>query len=113
MSARKTTITVVSAAGLALAVPAIKHYEGYSPTVVPDKLAGGLPTGGFGETQGVTLGETHSKKYWSDRLAKRLAEDYDTGIGQCITVELPDGVRAMALSMSWNAGPRAICASPM
>ena len=113
MSARKTAITVASAGALALAVPAIKHYEGYAPTVVPDKLAGGLPTGGYGETVGVNLGETHSEKFWSDRLAKRLVEDYDAEIGKCITVELPDGVRAMALSMSWNAGPGAMCASPM
>jgi lysozyme len=113
MSARKTAITVASAGALALAVPAVKHYEGYAPTAVPDKLAGGLPTGGYGETVGVKLGETHSEKFWSDRLAKRLAEDYDAGIGKCITVELPDGVRAMALSLAWNAGPGAVCSSPM
>jgi hypothetical protein len=65
----------------------------YAPTVVPDKLAGGIATDGFGETVGVKLGETHSKEYWTDRLARRLAEDYDAGIGKCITVELPDGVR--------------------
>jgi lysozyme len=113
MTARKTAITVASAGALALALPAIKQYEGYAPTVVPDKLAGGLPTGGYGETVGVKLGETHSEKYWSDRLAKRLADDYDAGIGRCITVELPDGVRAMALSMAWNAGAGAVCSSPM
>jgi lysozyme len=113
MSARKTVITVASAGALALAVPAIKKYEGYAPTVAPDKLAGGLPTGGYGETVGVKLGETHSEKYWSDRLAKRLVEDYDAGIGRCITVELPDGVRAMALSTAYNAGAGAVCSSPM
>jgi lysozyme len=113
MTARKTVITVASAGALALAVPAIKQYEGFAPTVVPDKLAGGLPTGGYGETVGVKLGETHSEKFWSDRLAKRLVEDYDAGIGKCITAELPDGVRAMALSIAWNAGAGAVCSSPM
>jgi lysozyme len=113
MSVRKTCITVASAACLAIAVPAVEKYEGYAPTVVPDKLANGLPTGGFGETEGVELGETHDRKYWSDRLAKRLAEDYDAGIGQCIHVELPDGVRAYALSTSYNAGVAAVCSSPM
>lgn len=113
MSARKTALTVASAGALALAVPAIKQYEGYAPTVVPDKLAGGLPTGGYGETVGVKLGEKHSEKFWSDRLAKRVAEDYDAGIGECIAVELPDGVRAMAISIAYNAGPGAICRSPM
>lgn len=113
MSARKTTITVASAASLAIACCSVKGYEGYWPTVKPDRLAGGLPTGGYGETQGVKLGETHNEKFWSDRLARRLAEEYDAGIGKCIHVELPDGVRAMAISASYNAGVSAVCHSPM
>lgn len=113
MSARRTTITVASAAALALAVPAVKQFEGYAPTVVPDRLANGLPTGGYGETEGVKLGERHGEQYWSDRLAKRLAEDYDAGIGKCITVELPDSARAMAISTAYNAGISAVCRSPM
>jgi GH24 family phage-related lysozyme (muramidase) len=113
MSARKTCVTVASAACLAIAVPAVAKYEGYSPTVVPDKLAKGLPTGGFGETEGVKLGETHDQKYWSDCLANRIKEDHDTGIGECIHVDLPDGVRAYALSTSYNAGVWAVGHSPM
>lgn len=113
MSKTKTGVTVATAAALAIAVPAVKGYEGYWPTVKPDKLAGGLPTGGYGETVGVKLGETHDEKFWADRLAKRLAEDYDAGIGECIKVELPDGVRAMAISISYNAGVGAVCSSPM
>lgn len=113
MSARKTAITCASAAALAICVPAVQKYEGYAPTVVPDRLAGGLPTGGYGETVGVKLGETHDKAYWSARLATRLADDYDAGIGKCIHVELPDGVRAMAISDAYNAGVGAVCSSPM
>jgi lysozyme len=113
VSARKTCITVGSAACLAIACGAVKKSEGYAPTVVPDRLAGGLPTGGYGETEGVKLGETHNEKFWSDRLARRLAEEYDAGIGQCIRVDLPDGVRAMAISASYNAGVSAVCSSPM
>lgn len=113
MSKAKTGVTVATAVALAIAVPAVKKYEGFTPTVVPDRLAGGLPTGGYGETVGVTLGETRSEQYWSDRLAVRLKEDYDAGIGECIRVELPDGVRAYAISTAYNAGAAAVCKSPM
>lgn len=113
MSVRKTVFTVASAASLAIAGTAVQRYEGYAPTVKPDLLAGGLPTGGFGETVGVRLGETHSKKYWADLLEMRLREDYDRQIGECIRVQLPDGVRAYAISTAYNAGPGAVCSSPM
>lgn len=113
MSARKTAITCASAAALAMSCSSVKLYEGYAPTVVPDRLANGLPTGGYGETQGVKLGETHDEKFWSERLAKRVAADYDGGLGKCIHVDLPDGVRAMAISVSYNAGVGAVCRSPM
>lgn len=110
----KTAVTVASAGAMAMALGTVKHWEGYAPTVVPDKLANSLPTGGYGETVGVRLGETHDKQFWSDRLAKRLAEDYDAGIGKCITrQDLPDSARAMAISVSYNAGVGAVCSSPM
>jgi lysozyme len=111
MTARKTAITVASATALALAIPAVKKWEGYAPTVVPDRLANGLPTGGYGETEGVRLGETHDEKFWAARLSKRLAEDYDQGIGRCIRVNLPDSARAAAISVSYNAGVGALCGS--
>jgi lysozyme len=112
MTVRKTAITVASAASLAAAVPMVKHYEGLWLTVKPDKLAHGLPTGGYGETENVRLGETHDEKYWANRLAQRLPE-YDRKIGTCVHVELPDGVRAVAISLAYNAGPAAVCRSPM
>lgn len=112
--AARTAITVASAGAMALALGTIKHWEGYAPTVVPDKLANGLPTGGYGETVGVRLGETHDKKYWGDRPAKRLVEDYDAGLGKCITrQDLPDSARASAISLCYNAGVAAVCHSPM
>ena len=110
----KTVVTVASAGAMALALGTVKHCEGYAPTVVPDKLANGLPTGGYGETEGVKLGETHDKKYWSDRLAMRLRDEYDAGLGKCIIrQDLPDSARGMAISISYNAGVGAVCSSPM
>lgn len=110
----KTVVTIASAGAMAMALGTVKHWEGLAPTVVPDKLANGLPTGGYGETVGVRLGETHSEKYWADRLAVRLREDYDAGIGRCIKrQDLPDSARGMAISTSYNAGVGAVCSSPM
>ena len=113
MSARKTAVTVASVSALAMAGVTVKHWEGYAPTVVPDRLANGLPTGGYGETEGVRLGEPHDEKFWSARLTERLAEEYDAGIGKCIHVQLPDSARAAAISVAYNAGVGALCASPI
>lgn len=66
-----------------LSCGSVRQYEGYWATVKPDRLAGGLPTGGYGETEGAKLGETHDKKYWADRLSRRLADEYDAGMGEC------------------------------
>jgi len=110
---RKTAITIASVSALAMAGTTVKHWEGFAPTVVPDRLANGLPTGGYGETEGVKLGETHDEKFWSDRLAKRLSEEYDADIGKCIRVNLPDSARAAAISVAYNAGPAALCSSPI
>lgn len=113
MSARKTTITVASAAALAMVLPAVKKSEGYWPTVKVDTVGTGRPcTGGYGETEGVRCGETHDEKFWSDRLAKRITE-YDARIGACIHVDAPDSVRAAMITTSYNAGTGAVCGSPM
>ncbi|SEN66546.1 glycoside hydrolase family protein [Bradyrhizobium sp. OK095] len=109
----KTAVTVVTAGAMAIALPAIKKSEGYWPTVKGDKLANNLPTGGYGETVGVKMGETHDEKYWSDLLEKHLREDYGRHLDECIHVQLPDSAAAMAMSTAMNAGSGAVCASPM
>ena len=114
MSARKTAITCASAACLAMAVPAVQQYEGYWATAKVDTIGTGEPcTGGYGSTEGVKCGERHTEKEWSDKLQTHLKDDYDAKIGECIHVELPDGVRAAALSAAYNAGSAAVCRSPM
>lgn len=114
MTVRKTAITCASAACLAMAVPAVKGYEGYWPTAKVDTIGTGRPcTGGYGSTEGIKCGETHTEKEWADKLQTRLRDDYDAKIGECIHIELPDGVRAAALSAAYNAGSAAVCRSPM
>jgi lysozyme len=114
MSVRKTTITVASAACIAMVLPCVKKSEGYWPTVKVDTVGTGRPcTGGYGETEGVKCGETHNEKYWSDRLQMRLADEYDREIGKCIHVDLPDSARAAMITTAYNAGSAAVCKSPM
>lgn len=111
MSARKTAITVASATAIAIAVPAVKAYEGYWPTVKTDWVGTGHPpTGGYGETEHVHLGETHDEKYWSDLLGVKLKR-YDAEIGRCIHVELPDATRAALISFAYNVGSAGACRS--
>jgi lysozyme len=103
-------IGVASAAAIALATPQVAKWEGLWLTVKPDKLAYGLPTGGYGETEGVKLGETHTKEFWQARLQMRLPQ-YAAKIAPCIKVELPDEVVASLISLSYNAGAGAVCRS--
>jgi lysozyme len=107
---KKHGIIAISAAAIALATPQVASWEGLWLTVKPDKLAYGIPTGGYGETQNVKLGETHTKEYWQDRLKMRLPQ-YATKLAPCIKVELPDEVVATLISMSYNAGAGAVCKS--
>jgi lysozyme len=107
----KTTITVATAAAIAMALPATKAYEGYWPTVKIDWIGTGHPpTGGYGETENVKVGETHSEKYWADLLAVKLRR-YDAEIGQCITRELPDATRAALVTFAYNVGSAGACKS--
>lgn len=114
MSVKKTTCTVATAACLAMVVPAVKKSEGYWPTAKVDTVGTGRPcTGGYGSTEHIKCGETHSEEYWANLLKIRLADNYDREIGECIHVELPDSVRAAAITTAYNAGSAAVCRSPM
>lgn len=106
----KGGIVGASMAAIAMAGGLVSQKEGLWLTVKPDKLAYGLPTGGYGETENVRLGETHSKEYWQARLRMRLPQ-YDAKIAPCIHVVLPDAVRATLISLAYNAGPAAVCRS--
>lgn len=110
----KTGITVASAVALAMVLPAVKKSEGYWPTAKVDTVGTGRPcTGGYGSTEGIKCGETHSETYWANLLKIRLADTYDREIGKCIHVELPDSARAAMITSAYNAGSAAVCRSPM
>lgn len=114
MSKAKTGVTIASAAALAMVLPAVKKSEGYWPTAKVDTVGTGRPcTGGYGSTENIKCGETHSETYWANLLKIRLADNYDREIGKCIHVELPDSARAAMITTAYNAGSAAVCRSPM
>lgn len=114
MTVKKTAITVASAAALAICLPAVKKSEGYWPTAKIDTVGTKRPcTGGYGSTEGIKCGETHSETYWANLLKVRLADNYDREIGACIHVQLPDSARAAMITTAYNAGSAAVCRSPM
>ncbi len=111
MSARKTAITVASAAAIAAALPAVKAYEGLWLTAKVDTIGTGRPvTACYGETENVRLGQKFTEKECADLLAVKLKR-YDTEIGRCITRELPDYTRAALISFAYNVGSAGACRS--
>jgi lysozyme len=111
VSARKTTITVASAAAIAAALPAVKAYEGLWLTAKVDTIGTGRPvTACYGETENVRLGQKFTKQECDDLLAVKLKR-YDAEIGRCILVTLPDYTRAALVSFAYNVGSAAACRS--
>lgn len=111
MSKAKTGVTIASAAAIALAVPAVKAYEGLWLTAKVDTIGTGRPvTACYGETENVKLGQRFTEKECSDLLAKKLVR-YDAEIGRCIHVELPDYTRAALVSFAYNVGSAGACRS--
>lgn len=111
MTARKTAITVASAACIAAAVPCVKAYEGLWLVAKVDTIGTGRPvTACYGETEDVKLGERFTEQQCSDLLARKLVR-YDAEIGRCIHVELPDYTRAAMVSFAYNVGSAGACRS--
>lgn len=111
MTVKKTAFTVASAAAIALAVPAVKMYEGLWLTAKVDTVGTGRPvTACYGETENVRLGQRFTEKECADLLAFKLRR-YDSEIGHCIAVELPDPTRAALVSFAYNVGSAGACRS--
>jgi lysozyme len=111
VSARKTTITVASAAAIAMALPATKAYEGLWLTAEVDRIGTGRPvTACYGETENVRLGQRFTEKECADLLAVKLRR-YDAEIGRCLHVGLPDATRAALVTFAYNVGSAGACKS--
>lgn len=111
MTARRTAITIASAAAIAAALPAVKAYEGLWLVAKVDTIGTGRPvTACYGETENVKLGEKFTKQECDDLLTVKLKR-YDAEIGHCIHVDLPDDTRAALISFAYNVGSAGACRS--
>jgi lysozyme len=100
---------IITAAVL-LAVPLVASFEGLWTTAKPDRLAYGLPTVCYGETEGVKVGDTYTPAECADMLAQKLPR-YAEEISKCIRIPISDKMRASFISFSYNVGTAGFCRS--
>ncbi|MBT8527536.1 lysozyme [Polynucleobacter paneuropaeus] len=107
-STPKTRTSIATLVISASALVGIAVNEGYVGQTYKDVV--GVPTIGFGETQGVKPGQTTTPP----QALRKLLESADksaTGIKQCITVPISQGEYDAYLSLSYNIGVGAFCGS--
>jgi lysozyme len=101
----------LTALGLsAAALVGIATFEGYSPTTYLDIV--GIPTIGFGTTQGVKPGQ---KTDPVSALQRKLSDvqKFEGAIKQCVTVPLHQYEYDAYLSLAYNIGSGAFCSSTL
>jgi lysozyme len=115
-----TTKKVVTGAGTAAVIAAtvafLPNWEGMKTVASRDKIGTGHPVdycyGQTDEFGTVKVGTRFTKKQCDENLAESLPH-YLALIEPCIKVALPVKTKASLLDASYNAGPAAICRSPM
>ena len=109
-SSPKTRTSIAALVISASALVGIAVNEGYVGQTYKDVV--GVPTIGFGETQGVKPGQTTTPP----QALRKLLESADksaAGIKQCITVPITQGEYDAYLSLSYNIGVGAFCGSSL
>jgi lysozyme len=112
----KTAAATGSAGVIAAAVVFTPTWEGMDSVAKPDMIGTGHPmTYCYGQTDEfgkVKAGTRFTKQQCDELLAKSLPK-YLNKIEPCIKVPLPDKTKASLLDAAYNAGPAAVCRSPM
>lgn len=115
-TARKVGIGTAAAGVIGIAVAFLPGWEGLKLVASRDKIGTGHPidycygqTSEFGK---VKIGTRFTKQQCDEKLAESLPH-YLALIEPCIKVPLPDKTKAALLSAAYNAGPAAVCRSPM
>jgi lysozyme len=116
MSKTKTGVSVGAAAVLAVTVSFLPGWEGMDKVAKKDMIGTGHPiTYCYGQTDEfgqVKVGTRFTKKECDEKLAESLPT-YLKAIDKCIKVPLPVKTVSSLLDASYNAGPAAVCRSPM
>ena len=110
----RTAHKVGTAGCIAIACAFVQPWEGLWTTAQIDAIGTGHPvTYCYGATgNNVKAGEKFTPQECSALLEKTLPT-YLAQIKPCIKVDIPDKVQAALLSAAYNAGPAAVCHSPM
>lgn len=87
-------------------------FEGLALKAYPDRLAHGLPTVCYGETEGVKLGDHYTKEQCTDMLANKLPR-YWNEIAPSIKVKVSDNEKIAYTSFAYNVGSGAFRKSSM
>ncbi|UDF29402.1 UNVERIFIED_ORG: lysozyme [Roseateles sp. XES5] len=95
---------------LAAAVALIGSWEGLRTVAYRDVV--GIPTVCYGETRGVSMGDSYTAEECRAMLGDGIVE-FEQGMRKCLTA--PDAIPAKSyvafLSLSYNIGNRAFCGS--
>lgn len=115
MSKTKTGLTV-SAGVIAACVAFLPGWEGMDSVAKRDPIGTGHPVNYcYGQTDEfgkVAIGTRFTKEECDEKLAESLPK-YLEKIETCIHVDMPDKTKASLLDAAYNAGPAAVCRSPM
>lgn len=116
VSKTKTGATIASAGIIACCVAFTPTWEGMDSVARRDAIGTGHPvTYCYGQTAefgAVKPGQKFSKQECDAKLAQSLPT-YLNAIEPCVHVPLPDKTMASLLDAAYNAGPAAVCGSPM
>jgi lysozyme len=116
MSVKKTVGSVAGAGVIACCVAFTPTLEGMDKVAKRDMIGTGHPvTYCYGQTDEfgkVKVGTKFTKADCDVKLAESLPKYLDK-ITACIHIPLPDKTMASLLDASYNAGPAAVCRSPM
>lgn len=85
-------------------------FEGLWLVAKPDKLAYGIPTVCYGETENVKVGDTYTKEECLAMLAAKLPRYY-AEIARCIKVPVSDNEKIAYTSFAYNVGSAGFCHS--
>lgn len=95
----------------AIAVTFVGGYEGLQRTAYQDVSPAKVWTVCYGETRGVSPGDTYTKAQCDEMLARRLVE-FDEGIRPCLPGPVPNpSTRAALVSFSYWKGIGGFCKS--
>lgn len=107
---RSSKVTGGIVGAVIICTPLVAQFEGLWTTAKPDKLAYGLPTVCYGETEGVKVGDKYTKAQCDEMLAKKLPRYLNSALS-CITVPVSDRQLAAYGSLTYNIGEAAFCRS--